>query len=206
MRFPFGLYYGSVDATPLFVLLAGEYAERTGDDETIKLLWPKIEAALSWIEQHSALDGSGFLRHSRNTADGLANQGWKDSFDSVFHADGRLAEGSIALAEVQAYVFAAKRSIAKVAHRLGFIDQALQLEKEAIALAVQFENAFWCEDIGTYAIALDGEGEPCRVQTSNAGHVLFGGLASPERARRVAAGLMAPRFLLRMGYPDGRRR
>jgi glycogen debranching enzyme len=191
---PFGLYYGSVDATPLFVLLAGEYAERTADYETIKALWPSIEAALIWIRQHSARDDEGFLRHSRNAADGLANQGWKDSFDSVFHADGRLAEGSIALAEVQAYVFAAKRSISKVARRLGFLEQATLLEDEAAKLAIQFEQSFWCEDIGTYAIALDGDGEPCRVRTSNAGHVLFGGLASPERARRVATGLMSPRF------------
>jgi glycogen debranching enzyme len=191
---PFGLYYGSVDATPLFVLLAGAYAERTGDYETVRSLWPKIDAALTWIGEHSALDGNGFLRHSRNTADGLANQGWKDSFDSIFHADGRLAEGSVALAEVQAYVFAAKRSIAKVARRLGLADQATRLEDEATTLAEHFEQAFWCEEIGTYAIALDGQGEPCRVRTSNAGHVLFGGLASPDRARRVAAGLMAPRF------------
>jgi len=191
---PFGLYYGSVDATPLFILLAGEYAARTGDYDTIRGLWPNIEAALGWIRTHSAEDKDGFLRHSRNTADGLANQGWKDSFDSVFHADGRLAEGSIALAEVQAYVFAAKRSIAHVARRLGLADQAVRLEEEAATLAVHFDQAFWCEEIGTYAIALDGAGEPCRVRTSNAGHVLFGGLASPDRAQRVAAGLMEPRF------------
>jgi glycogen debranching enzyme len=191
---PFGLYYGSVDATPLFVLLAGKYVERTGDYETVKALWPKIGAALAWISKHSALDDRGFLRHSRGTLDGLANQGWKDSFDSVFHADGRLAEGSIALAEVQAYVFAAKRSIAKVARRLGLVDLAERLEQEAAILATRFEQAFWCEDIGTYALALDGVGEPCRVRTSNAGHVLFGGLASPDKARRVADGLMAAPF------------
>lgn len=191
---PFGLYYGSVDATPLFVLLAGEYAARTGDDDTIRMLWPNIEAALEWMRVHSAQDPRGFLRHSRNTTDGLANQGWKDSFDSVFHADGRLAEGSIALAEVQAYVFAAKRSIARVARRLGHLDLAARLEIDAAILAMRFDQAFWCEDIGTYAIALDGSGEPCRVRTSNAGHVLFGGLASAERAQRVVAGLMEPRF------------
>lgn len=191
---PFGLYYGSVDSTPLFVLLAGEYAQRTGDIETIRSLWPNIEAALGWIDDHSATDESGFLRHSRNNTDGLANQGWKDSFDSVFHADGRLAEGSIALAEVQAYVYAAKRSIAKTALLLGFADQAARLEQEAETLAVKFDDAFWCEQIGTYAIALDGDGRPCEVSTSNAGHVLFGGLATPEHARRVVQGLMSPRF------------
>lgn len=191
---PFGLYYGSVDATPLFVLLAGEYAERTGDYATIRNLWPNIEAALGWISAHSATDEDGFLRHSRTNTDGLANQGWKDSFDSVFHADGRLAEGSIALAEVQAYVFAAKRSIAKAAIKLGHPAFAAQLQSEAYALAQRFEQSFWCERLGTYVIALDGDREPCEVQTSNAGHVLFGGLASPERARRVVDGLMSPRF------------
>lgn len=191
---PFGLYYGSVDSTPLFVLLAGEYAERTGDDATIKSLWPAIQAALGWIDDHSSTDDDGFLRHSRNNTDGLANQGWKDSFDSVFHADGRLAEGSIALAEVQAYVYAAKRAIAKTARRLGFGEQADRLEREATALAERFERAFWCERIGTYAIALDGDKNPCEVRTSNAGHVLFGGLASSQRAQRVAEGLMSPGF------------
>ena len=191
---PFGLYYGSVDSTPLFVLLAGEYTQRTGDIETIRQLWPNIQAAIKWIDDHSATDHSGFLRHSRNNSDGLANQGWKDSFDSVFHADGRLAEGSIALAEVQAYVYAAKRSIARTAHLLGFAEEADRLEREAETLAARFEDAFWCEQIGTYAIALDGNGDPCEVSTSNAGHVLFGGLASPERAQRVVQGLMSPRF------------
>ena len=191
---PFGLYYGSVDSTPLFVLLAGEYAKRTGDDATIRALWPNIEAALGWIAAHSALDGSGFLRHSRSNGDGLANQGWKDSFDSVFHADGRLAEGSIALSEVQAYVHAAYLSIAPVARQLGHTALADRLERDAATLAARFEQAFWCEDIGTYAIALDGDGVPCAVRTSNAGHVLIGGLARPDRARRVVDGLMSPKF------------
>lgn len=191
---PFGQYYGSVDATPLFVLLAGEYAARTGDIETVKSIWPNIEAALAWINQHSSHDQSGFLRHSRDNTEGLANQGWKDSFDSVFHSDGRLAEGSIALCEVQAYVYAAKRSIAKVARSIGEGAQANRLEREADILAERFENAFWCEEIGTYAIALDGEGRPCEVRTSNAGHVLYGGLASPARAERVANGLLSSAF------------
>lgn len=191
---PFGRYYGSVDATPLFVLLAGEYASRTGDDATIRTLWPHISAALDWIGEHCAADEDGFLRHSRNTEGGLANQGWKDSNDAVFHADGRLAEGAIALAEVQAYVFAARRSISRVARRLGLDEQARRLEEDATRLAIRFDQRFWCEKIGTYAIAIDGDGEPCAVQTSNAGHVLFGGLATAQRARRVASGLMAPRF------------
>jgi len=206
---PFALYYGSVDATPLFVLLAGEYFARTGDAQTIRMLWPHIEAALGWIDGHSALNGDGFLRHSRDNKEGLANQGWKDSFDSVFHADGRLAEGSIALAEVQAYVYAAKRSMAKAARHLGFIAFAAQLESDAEELFHRFDKAFWNEEIGTYAIALDGEGQPCKVRTSNAGHVLFGGLARPERAKRVVEGLMSPRFFSGWGIrtvAEGERR
>ena len=116
---PFGLYYGSVDSTPLFVLLAGLYAERTGDIETIAELWPNIEAALGWIDGPGDPDRDGFVEYKRATEQGLANQGWKDSHDAIFHADGRLAEGEIALAEVQGYVYAAKRMAARCARRLG---------------------------------------------------------------------------------------
>ena len=116
---PFGLYYGSVDATPLFVMLAGLYAERTGDDATIVELWPAIEAALAWIDGPGDPDGDGFIEYYRATEQGLANQGWKDSHDAIFHADGRLAEGPIALAEVQGYVYCAKLLAARCAERLG---------------------------------------------------------------------------------------
>ena len=114
---PFGLYYGSVDSTPLFVLLAGLYAERTGDIETIVELWPHIEAALGWIDGPGDPDGDGFVEYMRASEQGLANQGWKDSHDAIFHADGRLAEGAIALVEVQGYVYAAKRMAARCARR-----------------------------------------------------------------------------------------
>lgn len=192
---PFGLYYGSVDSTPLFVMLAAAYAERTGDLETVRTLWPNIEAALGWIDGPGDPDSDGFVEYSRATTEGLANQGWKDSYDSVFHADGELARGAVALAEVQAYVYEAKVSIARCARRLGFAEQAQRLETQARQLAARFEDAFWCEELGTYAIALDGDKRACRVRTSNAGHVLFAGLARPERARQVADGLMSPRFL-----------
>jgi len=191
---PFGLYYGSVDATPLFVLLAGLYAERTGDFATVAELWPNIEAALSWIDGPGDPDGDGFVEYQRATEEGLANQGWKDSYDSVFHADGRLAEGEIALAEVQGYVYAAKHMAAACARRLGHDDTADRLAKEARQLAERFEAAFWCPEIGTYALALDGDKKPCRVRTSNAGQLLFTGIAAPERAARVAAGLLQPHF------------
>jgi glycogen debranching enzyme len=129
----------------------------------------------------------------------LANQGWKDSYDAIFHADGRLAQGHIALAEVQGYVFAGKRLAALCAMRLGFAERARQLEAEAQRLAERFEEAFWCEELGTYALALDGTKEPCRVRTSNAGQLLFTGLVREDRARIVAADLMRPNFFTGWG-------
>jgi glycogen debranching enzyme len=191
---PFGLYYGSVDSTPLFVLLAGLYAERTGDTGTIAALWPAIEAALGWIDGPGDRDGDGFVEYYRQTEQGLANQGWKDSHDAVFHVDGRLAEGPIALAEVQGYVYAAKRLAARCATRLGHEAAAKTLNAEADRLAARFEEAFWCPEIETYALALDGDKKPCRVRTSNAGQVLFTGIAAADRAALVAKGLLQTNF------------
>jgi glycogen debranching enzyme len=196
---PFAQYYGSVDATPLFVLLAGLYVERTGDETTLAELWPSIEAALSWIDGPGDPDKDGFVEYRRASEQGLANQGWKDSYDAIFHADGRLAQGHIALAEVQGYVFAGKRLAALCAMRLGFAERARQLEAEAQRLAERFEEAFWCEELGTYALALDGTKEPCRVRTSNAGQLLFTGLVRNDRARIVAADLMRPNFFTGWG-------
>jgi glycogen debranching enzyme len=191
---PFGLYYGSVDATPLFVLLAGLYVERTGDEATLTELWPAIEAALGWIDGSADADRDGFVEYYRQTDKGLANQGWKDSHDAIFHADGRGAEGPIALAEVQGYVYAAKCAAARCARRLGRAEQAAELEAQARRLAEKFEAAFWCPQLESYALALDGAKEPCRVRTSNAGQVLFTGIARPDRALLVAGDLLGPRF------------
>ena len=191
---PFSLYYGSVDATPLFVVLAGYYAIRTGDYDFIRELWPSIERALAWIDGPGDSDGDGFVDYMRGAETGLANQGWKNSFDSVFHADGRLAEGPIALVEVQGYVYAAKRLAAMCARRLGMADRAAALARQADELQERFEAAFWCDDIRTYALALDGDRMPCKVRTSNAGQVLFTGIARPDRARRIAADLFSPSF------------
>src|SRR6266576_2150580 len=174
---PFAQYYGSVDATPLFVLLAGLYVERTGDDETLAELWPSIEAALHWIDGAGDPDRDGFIEHQRASEQGLATQGSKDSYDAIFHAHGQLAQGYIALSEVQAYVFAGKHLAARCALRLGLVDRARQLEADAQRLAERFEKAFWCDDLGTYALALDGAKQPCRVRTSNAGQLLFTGIA-----------------------------
>jgi glycogen debranching enzyme len=190
---PFGRYYGSVDSTPLFVLVAGAYYRRTGDLELARALWPAVERALGWIDEHGDLDGDGFVEYRRRTPEGLVNQGWKDSQDSVVHADGELAEGPIALCEVQAYVYAARRGAAELAEALGEGDRAAELRRQAEALRERFEEAFWCDDLGTYALALDGDKRPCRVRTSNAGHCLLAGIASPERARRTADTLLDPR-------------
>jgi glycogen debranching enzyme len=191
---PFGLYHGSVDATPLFVMLAGLYAERTGDDAIIVELWPAIEAALSWIDGPGDLDGDGFVEYYRATERGLANQGWKDSEDAIFHADGRLAQGPIALAEVQGYVYCAKQVLARCAERLGWTERARLLKAQADQLAERFDASFWCPKLGTYALALDGKKEPCRVRSSNAGQVLFTGIAKLDRAIEVADGLLRPQF------------
>jgi glycogen debranching enzyme len=196
---PFAQYYGSVDATPLFVLLAGLYVERTGDDETLAELWPSIEAALHWIDGSGDPDRDGFVEYRRASEQGLANQGWKDSYDAIFHADGSLAEGYIALSEVQGYVFAGKRLAARCASRLGKSDRARKLQAEAELLAERFEAAFWCDDLGTYALALDGDKKPCRVRTSNAGQLLFTGIVREDRARLVAADLLRPHFFTGWG-------
>ncbi|HEX4105270.1 MAG TPA: hypothetical protein VHX92_03465, partial [Rhizomicrobium sp.] len=189
---PFGLYYGSIDSTPLFVLLAARYFMRTGDQATMRALWPHLNAAMEWIDRYGDRDGDGFVEYYRESEDGLANQGWKDSHDAIFHADGRLATGPIALCEVQGYVYAAKKGAAIVARMLGEHARADQLSDAAEILRQKFEAAFWCEELGVYAIALDGEKKPCRVRTSNAGQVLISRIASPERAARLAETLMTP--------------
>jgi glycogen debranching enzyme len=189
---PFGRYYGSVDSTPLFVLLLGEYFVRTGDLDTVRALWPNVEAALRWIDTYGDRDGDGFVEYYRQTKEGLANQGWKDSHDAIFHSDGSTAEGPIALCEVQAYVYGAKRHAALLAGALGFHAHAARLQAQAISLRHEFENKFWCEELNVYALALDGAKQPCRVVSSNAGQVLLTGIASPDRAQRIADTLLAP--------------
>jgi glycogen debranching enzyme len=191
---PFGRYYGSVDSTPLFVALAGMYWQRTRDRATLEELWPHVRAALDWMERYGDRNGDGFVDYGRRLESGLRNQGWKDSEDAVFHADGRLARAPIALCEVQGYCFLAWREAALLAFDLGEKQLSAELEEKADQLAARFEAAFWCEELGTYAIALDGDGTPCRVRSSNAGQLLFTGMVRPERAARVAQGLFAADF------------
>ena len=187
---PFGRYYGSVDATPLFVLLAGAYYERTGDIDLIKRLWPNVRRALDWMAGAGDADRDGFLEYARLSPGGLIQQGWKDSHDSVFHRDGSLADGPIALCEVQGYAYAALRAAGRLASILGLQEESDNLHRRAETLRVRFEEKFWCEDLSTYALALDGRKQSCRVRTSNPGHCLFTGIAEHSRAACVARELL----------------
>ncbi len=196
---PFGKYYGSVDATPLFIMLAGAYFDRTADRPTVERLWPNIERALQWIDEYGDVDGDGFVEYARHSSKGLVQQGWKDSNDSVFHTDGTIASPPIALCEVQGYVYAAKLAASRLARMLGDADRSCELEVQAETVRTKFEDEFWCEDLGTYALALDGKKRPCRVRTSNAGHCLYTGITSPARARRVAENLMSDEFFTGWG-------
>jgi glycogen debranching enzyme len=188
---PFGRYYGSVDATPLFIWLAGAYFERTGDREFVESIRPHVERALDWIDNYGDRDGDGFVEYWRNSPQGLSNQGWKDSHDSVFHAEGALAAGPIALCEVQAYVYAARRAAAQMAHAFGDSRRADHLRQEAARLKKRFSQSYWCETLGTFALALDGDKRPCRVRTSNAGHCLWAEIADLDWAQRCGELLMS---------------
>jgi glycogen debranching enzyme len=191
---PFGRYYGSVDSTPLFVLLAGAYYLRTSNLALLKGIWPNILKALDWIEIYGDADGDGFIEYSRKSLEGLTQQGWKDSGDSVFHADGTLAEGPIALCEVQAYVYAAKLAVAPLARALGDADRAERYEWEAAELQQRFEERFWSDEIGCYVLALDGKKKQCCVRTSNAGQALACKIASADRAAITADTLLSERM------------
>jgi glycogen debranching enzyme len=186
---PFKRYYGTIDATPLFIMLAGAYYRRTGDRAFAESIWPNVERALSWIDHYGDIDTDGFVEYTRRSKLGLINQGWKDSHDAVFHADGTSAEGPIALCEVQGYVYAAKLAAAELAELFGDDARARDLSKQAKTLLRRFEESFWCDELSTYALALDGRKQPCRVRTSNAGHCLYAGIASAGHARRVAGTL-----------------
>ncbi len=179
-------YFG-VDTAPLFVLLAGAYYGRTADLDFVAELWPAITSALSWIDVYGDIDGDGFVE-ARPRAGGPLLHGWKSSPDSVFHADGRLAEGPLALCEVQAYVYGAKLGAARIARSLGEMPRAIALVEAAQALQARFNSQFWCPDIESFALALDGEKQPCRVRTSNPGHCLYTGIAHAEHGRRLIAG------------------
>src|SRR6202171_4932531 len=187
---PFGRYYGSVDSTPLFITLAAGYFLRTADRTFLGDIWAHIQAALRWIDNYGDADRDGFVEYARRSNTGLVQQGWKDSNDSVFHASGQLAEPPIALCEVQAYAYAAKRSAALLAGEFRENDHALKLNLEADRLQQRFEEAFWCEEIGMYALALDGKKKQCKVRSSNAGQTLFCKIGTREHAATLSNQLM----------------
>jgi len=189
---PFAQYYGSVDSTPLFVMLAGAYLERTGDLQFVSKIWSNVKKALEWMETYGDRDRDGFIEYQQRSPRGLVQQGWKDSHDSVFHSDGQMAEPPIALCEVQAYAYAAKRAGALLARAVGEAELGAQLDREADSLRDGFAAAFWNERLGTYALALDGRKKQCEVRASNAGHALYCGVAREPHARSVAAVLMGP--------------
>jgi glycogen debranching enzyme len=196
---PFARYYGTVDATPLFIMLAGAYYDYTGDRDLVQSLWPHIDLALQWIDNFGDVDGDGFVEYARHGSKGLIQQGWKDSHDSIFHADGTLADAPIALCEVQGYVYAAKRAAARISRLLGDGQRGSVLEAEANELQQKFEEAFWCDDLSTYALALDGHKKACRVRASNAGHCLFTKIANPDKAQLVAHTLLSHDFFTGWG-------
>lgn len=187
---PFIPYYGSVDATPLFVMLAADYLKWTNDVDFAREMWPAVERALAWMWTVGEAQGRGFLTYARRSPLGLPNQGWKDSHDSIMHADGRLADPPIALAEVQGYQYAALLGAAGMAEALGRDAEAPALRARARRLQERFEADFWLPDQAFYALALDGEGKPCRVVSSNPGHLLWTRIVSDSRAQIVARRLL----------------
>ena len=189
---PHDAYYGSIDSTPLWLILLGETYAWTGDDAMLDRLWPHALAALAWIDDSGDLDGDGFVEYQRRSRLGLLNQGWKDSGDAIRHVDGRPAETPIALAEVQGYVFAARRSMAHLARHRGDSELAARLDAAADTLQARFDAAFWLDDIGYYAMALDGHKRPVASIGSNPGQALWTGIIPSSRAGRVADRLLAP--------------
>jgi glycogen debranching enzyme len=189
---PHSPYYGTVDATPLFLILLAEYCRWTGDLELFLELEDHVRRALEWIDQYGDHDGDGYVEYRSNSEHGLINQGWKDSGDAIVDQRGAIAEPPIALVEVQAYIYAAKVGIAELYARRGNGDRAEQLRREADTLRSRFNRDFWVESLGYYALALEARKQPLRVVSSNPGHALWCGIADSDKAGRVAQRLMAP--------------
>jgi len=191
---PFGQYYGGVDTTPLFIMLAGAYESTTGDAALIDQLWPNLLAATAWIEYRMEHSASGFIDYARASSTGLVNQAWKDSSDSIFHADGRIPPPPIAVVEVQGYAYAAFRAMSRLAALREDKERSLAWAARARGLRSEIERRFWMPEFNFYALAIDGEGQPCCVHASNAGHLLYCGVPSPERGALVASALLGERF------------
>lgn len=186
------VYYGTVDATPLFVMLLAECWRWGVDENAVKELLPAADAALTWIDQYGDADGDGFVEYRRKTDRGLANQGWKDSWDAISFADGQLADPPIALCEVQGYVYAARLGRAELAEAFGDSATATRLRAQAEELRQRFDEAFWMPEAGCYAIALDRKKRQVDAITSNVAHCLWTGIVPDERAAAVIQRLAAP--------------
>jgi glycogen debranching enzyme len=187
---PFGPYYGSIDATPLFLILVSETFNWTADEKLVQELMPSIHAALEWMEKDGDLDGDGFLEYKRRSPKGLTNEGWKDSWDANMHRDGTIAESPIALCEVQGYAYDARYRMASLLRMFGDHQTADRLKRQATDLAKKFEKAFWMQDENFYAMALDGKKQQLQAISSNAGHLLWSRIINRDRARIITERLM----------------
>src|SRR5882724_2183636 len=197
---PFGPYYGSVDSTPLFLILLSETFNWTADEQLVQELLPNVYRALEWIERYGDLDGDGFVEYQRRTPRGLANQGWKDSWDAIMHRDGSVAETPIAMAEVQGYVYEAKYRISSLLRHFGDISAADRLKREANELQRRFEKSFWMPKQNFYAMALDKAKKQVQVVGSNPGHLLFCRIVGKDRARAITQRLMAEDMFTGWGW------
>lgn len=190
-KIPHSPYYGTVDATPLFLILMDEYVHWTGDLALFTELQEPMELALKWIDSYGDLNGDGYVDYKTTSDQGLVNQGWKDSISSTLNSDGSYAKPPIALVEVQGYVYRAKTCLADLYERTGQPERGKSLRSSAEALRSRFNRDFWSEEIGIYVMALQAGGLPAAVVTSNAGHALWSEIADPDKARRTVQRLMA---------------
>lgn len=189
---PFGPYYGSVDSTPLWLILLSEAFNWTADERLVKDMLPHAHGALEWIDNYGDLDGDGFVEYLRRSPRGLVNQGWKDSWDANMHRDGEVAKPPVALCEIQGYVYEAKYRMSSLMRSFGEIRAADKLKKDAGELAKRFEKSFWMPQRGFYAMALDRDKRQLQVISSNPGHLLFSRILPQERARTLAQRFMQP--------------
>ncbi len=187
---PFIPYYGTIDATPLFIITLEQYVRWSNDLEFLQRYWPNALAAAEWMQRYGDFDGDGFLEYTKVSDKGLVNQGWKDSWDSVSHEDGALAHPPIALSEVQGYAFSAYRAMSYLATRLGHVDEAAAWERKAEHLRVLFVDHFWWHEEDTFYLALDGDKRPCKVVSSNAGQCLWTGIVPDDRADALVERMM----------------
>ncbi|MDP8936925.1 MAG: amylo-alpha-1,6-glucosidase [Actinomycetota bacterium] len=186
------VYYGSADATPLFVMLLGELRRWGLAPDVVDSLLPSADRAMAWIDEYGDGDGDGYVEYQRASDRGLANQGWKDSWDAIRYADGRLARAPIALCEVQGYVYGAYLARAHFADEAGDTTTAVRYRTKATDLKTAFNRDFWLEDRGYFAMGLDGDKRPIDALASNMGHCLWTGLVDQDKAAQVAARLLSP--------------